>query len=167
MSFSRLSTLHSGCLRLLLSLIGLGLGCGQRASLEAIPASVPDKLVLYSIDGTKPPEQVPATAETFYEFEVLGKVEITNPTARSALMQAVADGMSRDAPKDETVPGCFWPRHAIRVTYGDSFTDYVICFQCQLLNVHRGSATTSAWTGDQHQPLFNSHLQAAGIPIAP
>lgn len=159
-------SLPSGRLGLLLGALLL-LGCGQEANLRVIPASPPDQLVLYSIDGTKFPEQVPATAEKFHEFEVLGKLEIADPNDRDALMKAVADGMSRGARQDDMVPECFWPRHALRATWGGRVTDYVICFQCELLNIHRGGSMTSARTGDQHQDLFNRRLRQAGIPIAP
>ncbi len=123
----------------------------------------PDSMTLYSIAGG--PESVGHKHKgTFRGHGYLGKVEISKPKQRRAIMEAFKGGMKA---KNARMAKCFDPRHAISVSKGDQTVDYVICFECGRVEIY--------WKGDSlpHQPVrtspepkFNRVLKAARVPIS-
>src|SRR5262245_42014235 len=94
-----------GSLILFLAIIGCG-----RGSLNGL--SDPEQLTLFSIDGRDEPQRGEAKAkESFHGYPVLGKIEITDPAQRRALLAALHDAIARN---DGRMAFCFWPRHGIR-----------------------------------------------------
>lgn len=122
-------------------------------------------LTLYSIDGRfDDPKLQPKTAEDFHEVPVLGKVEVTDPAARQELFTALIEGMTHS---DGSMLHCFRPRHGIRTVEDGTTVDYVICFECLQIEIHREGARKSKATTREPQSVFNARLQEAGIPLAP
>src|SRR5688572_10277234 len=82
-------------------------GCGQSRPVTVAPAqSAPDQLTLYAIDGlVNEPESFESDATHFRGYEILGKVEITDPAEQQKIMQAIEDGINES---DGTVAACFW-----------------------------------------------------------
>ena len=70
-----------------------------------------DSLTVYSIDGNDyEPGKEPKSEEKFYDYPVLGKVEVTEPSKRQELIDALKAGIT-DHNKGIK---CFWPRHGSR-----------------------------------------------------
>lgn len=127
---------------------------------------VPDRLTLYSIDGRPEPARgaIPAGAEAFHEFPVLGKSVVEDPKRRKALIDAFNDGI---AGGEGYRSKCFWPRHGIRAETGGVTVDYVICFECLQFVTHRGDQQVTETIDRAPLKPFNEELKRAGIPLAP
>jgi len=139
-----------------------GVPVGQR-----IPRlSRPEKLTLYSIDGTDDSEanrrarQAPGEAD-FAGYPVLGKMEITSQNDRNQLIAALQNAIAYpDGPPNK----CFWPRHAVLAVENGKTFEIVICFQCRQYMLNgRGFPLI----GRRAQPMLNDYLKKAGVPIAP
>jgi len=124
-----------------------------------------NNLTLYSIDGnniTMPRDQ-PIEGDDFHGCPVLGKVDISDPTRRKAIVEALAAGIS-EIPME--VKACFWPHHAIRAEKNGQTIDCLICFYCSNFRIYSGDTITE---GGQitHAPekLLNQYLTEAGVPI--
>src|SRR4051812_32067292 len=82
------------------------------------------------------PRQEPAESRPeFHYYPVLGKVSIGDRAARERLTAALKAGSNSGDPK-----ACFEPRHGIRVRTGERVIDFVICFECNQVQI---------WTNDQ------------------
>jgi hypothetical protein len=148
-----------------LVLAGLLAGC-SRHPLDSLASS--QQFTLYSIDGRDFKEmekgEPPKTDEQFHGYPVLGKVDITDAGQRRELTAALRDGMNRS---DGTMMKCFWPRHAIRFVKDGETQDYVICFQCQQLELRSGSAKVVKAITKEPQAVLDKMLTDAGIKLAP
>ncbi len=154
----RLLFLSAGCMLASLALIGC------RPDPVAAVAT-PGQLMLYSIDGRDyEPGQEPQADEKFHGYPVLGKVEIAESDRRREIFAALQDGMAKS---DGRMANCFWPRHAIRTLENGRTMDYVICFQCDQLELHVGDTKSVKPITRDPQPLFNKCLKEAGVPLAP
>jgi hypothetical protein len=125
-------------------------------------------VTLYSINGGKGAERSKAreTGEVFHGFPVLGKTEIVDAEARGELLKAIEDGIAQ---KGVSKADCWWPRHGLRVTSGGQVTDYLICFQCNQVYIYEGGAERERQRTmpSEVQTVFDKHLRAAGLPLAP
>jgi hypothetical protein len=158
MNVARLLVL--GCCVLVLSVLA---GCGPTT--YTVPENA-DRIEIYSIDGNDydDPEQRPKTEEKFYDYPVLGKVELTDPEARKELL-----ALLRDTPPKFEPTSCYWPRHGVRVIDRGVTMDYEICFQCSRIHWHRGSYSAGrnvGENGESMRAMLNKHLEAAGVPLA-
>jgi hypothetical protein len=137
-------------------------GCG-RGSVAGLDA--PEQLILYSIDGRDfRPGEEPKVEEKFHGYPVLGKVEITDADKRHEIATALKDGLAQS---DGKMAKCFWPRHGIRVVEKGRTIEYVICFECYQLVAHEGDSQSVKPVTRDPQSVFDRHLTAAGIPLAP
>jgi hypothetical protein len=105
-----------------------------------------------------------ASLDKFYNHEILGRATITDRSTRQQLANALRTA-ARDS--DGSVAACFNPRHGIRVTRAGQVTDFVICFECSVVHIHRGGKpvayvplTRSA------EPFFDAALRQARLPLA-
>jgi hypothetical protein len=131
-----------------------------------------DQLILYSIDGPSffknegqlTPEQ--ARGEVLHGYPVLGKVEITDPEQRRAVISAVKDAVRNNTEKPST---CFIPRHAIRAAKSGETVDLVICFQCRNYEGYRNGQRDGGTVGisSSAQELLNKTLTDVGVPLSP
>lgn len=144
---------------------------GFLCSCSRNPMGLPDNpqsTTLYSIDGRDFKEmekgESPKTDEQLHGYPVLGKVEITDAGKRRELIAALRDGMNRS---DGTMMKCFWPRHAIRFVKDGETQDYVICFQCQQLELRSGIAKVVKAITKEPQTVLDKMLTDAGIKLAP
>jgi hypothetical protein len=72
----------------------------------------PERLTLYSIDGTADFElnraaRLAAAKEVFEGYPVLGKLEVANAAQRKEIVSVLQDGIVYH---DRAVASCFWPR---------------------------------------------------------
>lgn len=155
---------------LLLLAVGLPLLVGCRGNpAEQLPDN-PDELTLFSIDGPAAwkqdmqltPEQ--QRGEVLFGYPVLGKVEVTDPGERRAVVTAIKEASRADV----GMGGCFIPRHAVRAVKAGRVIHLVVCFQCYRTEAHRGDWTSRPGRISRDaQPLLNQLLTAAGVPLAP
>jgi hypothetical protein len=142
------------------------LGCGPAFR---VPEN-PERLILYSIDGREcEPRNPPKDDEYFLDFPVQGKVEITDPEARREILAGLK-GIKSNPPF--IIPGCFSPRHGVRVVEKGTATDFAICFQCGNARAKKaGEGPIPGLLDDRSQEAFrtvlNKHLKAADVPLVP
>jgi hypothetical protein len=148
----------------------LAVGCGGEAVNRL--ADEPDQLVLFSIDGPiyfKSEGVLPeaqAKGELLHGYPVLGKVEITDPEKRRAVVSAIKEAV-RDKP--EYGMNCFIPRHAVRSVKGGGTVEMLICFQCRIYEIYRDGKPDRAGSGlisQNAKTLLNTTLTDAGVPLA-
>ena len=127
--------------------------------------SVPDKLILYSLEFHEDYIQkgIPDAEEKFRGIPVLGKVEITDPAKRKEII----DALNISKAEGKLTATCFYPRHGLRVVEGGREIDHLICFECQYLQIHlNGVLKPKAVPISRHaQSVFNKFLDEAQIPI--
>lgn len=149
-------------------LIAVGWYLWDRYPLDDL--STPDELTLYSVDFREVQRQAKdihsPTGEFFHEYPVLGKVEITDPEPRRALIEALQEAYRR-RPWPMNGTACYWPRHGLRAVQNGKTVDYLICFQCGRFEefIDEEKLRHSLMSGDDR--LFNKPLNDAGIPIVP
>lgn len=148
-----------------------GCSTAQSTTSDASAGAASESLTLYSIDGNdrvKPdnPQDTDDTKsrEVFHEFPVLGKLEITDHDQRIQIMKSLQSAMDRS---DGTMAKCFWPRHGIRVVDKVQTVDYVICFECMQLEIHRDGKETRKAVVRDPQDEWNQILAKAGVKLPP
>lgn len=167
--FNRRAALVLVCAILLLLANGCGSGIAELTSGKPnlIPpaadlalASSP-QFELFSLDPAQP--EVDDEAH-FQKWKVLGKTIIVDSTVRERIIAALRAGV----PKYEQPPAaCFFPRHGIRVADQGKTYDFVICFECHAVGVYtEGEATAGFQINSSPQPVLDSELTRAGIPLA-
>jgi hypothetical protein len=158
-----------------LAVFALATGCGGETA-DRLPdfPDQPDQLVLFSIDGptyNKTEGELPehlAKGELFHHQPVLGKIEITDPEKRRAVVSAVKEAART---KPDLALKCFTPRHAIRFIKGGETVEMLICFQCGnyktfLNGTQDRSGTRSISNSEEARTLLNKTLADAGVPLA-
>nr|UXE44403.1 hypothetical protein Hi04_10k_c2220_00037 [uncultured bacterium] len=161
-------------LHLALALVSSAIGCGGAANTQAkakkarpapgVVLPVPDKLTLYSIDGTLEDREAPyhtKPKEVFHGDPVLGKVEITDPAKRAEIIGAFGAALQNDQNWGE----CFWPRHALRAVTDGKTTDYVICYECGRVEISGSSGQSTKPTDRASRAVLNKYLKEAGVPL--
>jgi hypothetical protein len=173
------------------SVLLLVLGCERREqstatwvpptmSMKVVPGlplnvKTPERITLYSLDfryvEDLSEDKAPYGGETFHEYPVLGKVEITEAEQRRSFISALNDAIRR-AP--QLSAACFWPRHGLRAIEDGKTYDYVICFQCDGFLEYVDGAQTRGGRGktpgllhSDSVEMFDSPLVQAGIQIVP
>jgi hypothetical protein len=113
---------------------------------EAIqPLKCAQEVTLYSLEAD---HKVSADVEGFYHFPVLGTVRLKNEEAHDAakaFLAAIRNGGHEAL--------CFKPRHALRVVRNGHTYDYLLCYECQSIEIIK----------DGHQVLET--LEASGSPL--
>lgn len=137
-----------------------GVGCARKTNLLQ---TLPDKLILYSLDGPDDVQFGPTNEKEFHGYRVLGRIEVTDRKRIEEIVAAFNRGI---ADSDGSVASCFYPRHAIRAHYGERLEDYVICFQCLNIAKYNGEKITSIPTADSGKATLNAILREEKIPLA-
>ncbi|MEO0476159.1 MAG: hypothetical protein AAF085_09360 [Planctomycetota bacterium] len=138
------------------------------------------KIILYAIDGPSAEGLFEiesfdvATAdsdsdppELFYNYPILGQVELTGTAAANELSGIVE---KRVASEQGLIAGCFIPRHGLRVIRDGVTSDYVICFQCTNFEWYEGGSGKRIGQqsiSSKYLAVFTKPLADAGIELAP
>jgi len=110
------------------------------------------------------PDHESTSPTKLYDWEELGRVELTDPAEREQLILALNQGI---AESDGTVAGCFNPRHAILWKDGSESLDLVICFECLSMSVYEnGTRGEGHITTSSPQSTFDKLLKQHGITLA-
>jgi hypothetical protein len=118
------------------------------------------QFTLYSLDPSRSPDEKKPASERFHGWPVLGKLEVTDPADRKKLLDALDAGIKAS---DGTVAACFNPRHGIRAVKGGDTIEYVICFECLQVEIHKNGKRESKLTTDDPAEVFNDYLVKAGL----
>jgi len=122
-----------------------------------------DKVTLYSIDGNDySAGRGSRTAEFFGGYPVLGKCEIKGMETRRKLVGALATSIDKGMEAK-----CFWPRHAMRAEKGQTVVDYVICFECDKMEIRANGKITTVLIENKPVKEFNQYLRNERISLAP
>ncbi len=117
-------------------------------------------MVLYSLgDGSPTATQ----REVFHGSPVLGKAVLTGdepPQATRAFREATSAG------EPDSIPRCFEPHHAMRITYAGHRYDYLICYTCGGLLVYNDDKKIAAHGIDGSPAGLNTLLTQHHIAIA-
>jgi hypothetical protein len=127
----------------------------------------PEKLVLYSINGTRDSDAAFERAkavgkETFRNYAVLGKLPVTDAAKRRDLVAVLQDSIVNH---DGAVMTCFFPRHAIIAEEDGRHFEIIICFECQ--NYTMNDDQDGGLISRRAEKPFNDLLKQAGVAIAP
>jgi hypothetical protein len=134
-----------------------------RVAVDALEEA--DRYELLSLDPERQSVQPTSSpSDLFHGWRVLGRVVLTDSATRHRLNDALRGG----AESILSPPAmCFNPRHGIRVTRDGRTTDFLICFECEQVQVRVGDQLVADWLTDSSpQPVFDQVLQQAGVPLA-
>jgi len=101
-------------------------------------------------------------------YRILGRTPITDPSVRHRLPRNFKWG-ARLSFSPLGGYACFDPRHAIRVTHGQTTVDFLICFHCEHVEVYSNNSVQIGKFDICGFPesTFDEILQKAGVPLAP
>jgi hypothetical protein len=119
-----------------------------------------DEFELFSLDP-RPPRK-PAKG-TFHGYKILGSTEVQDTSTRRRLVTALERGIAEN---EGIMMACFNPRHGIHVTRAKEHADFVICFECDQIQIS-GAASGEVLTTGSPQPIFNQVLRDAKVPLRP
>jgi hypothetical protein len=132
---------------------------------ELRPLDNADSFELFSLDPSMRGWPATPGQRIFNGYRVLGSTIVTDSQTRSDISAALKAGIRAS---DGNEAACFEPRHGIRVTQANTVTDYIICFECKVVEVWRDEKRiTSLPTTRSPQPVLDRVLQTAGVPLAP
>ena len=133
----------------------------------AVPAAAtldqPDSFELLSIN----PRPMGYDYLGFHSYAVLGKTIVTEPSVQRRIARSVRWGARLNYVPPPFGLACFSPRHAIRVTHGESTTDFLICFHCRHVWVY--GCYPQNWNFDIcgfPESTLDEILTKAGVPLA-
>lgn len=137
-------------------------GCDP--SSDIIPHKV-DRLILYSLECEFEPDTIDEDAEMLHGYLVLGKIEIDSGALRTELLDAVRT----DIADGSKISNCFDPHHAIRLVYGDTTKDVVMCYKCRgYERTENGKLKTTSFPMEvRSREVLNRVLNSKGIKLSP
>lgn len=95
---------------------------------------------------------------------ILGRTSVTNKETRDALVRAIEESA---VPMDGSVACLIKPRHVVRVRHKGEVYDFIICFQCKIIQLWKGGKFDSEFVFvRKHKDLFNKILTDAGVKLA-
>ena len=128
-----------------------------------------DEFVLFSLNPV--PDFEHKSTNTFQNHIILGHIQIRRPATKASLVSALNKGIEDKGISNgglpAPLPGCFNPRHGIRVRKGDETIEFLICFECAQIQV--SSNKGQSWfftTSKEPSPTFNRILKQNGVPLS-
>jgi hypothetical protein len=151
--------------------IGLALWCFTTYIISEEDSKMPgelrvalEKATQFELLSLNPewPEQVPP--DSFHGYKILGKTTVNDAVVRKKLVTAFKKAVSESG---KGAPGCFNPRHGIRVTYKGQMVDFVICFECIQVKAYIPDEPVKGFLvrGDP-AVTFDDVLREAKLPLA-
>jgi hypothetical protein len=147
----------------IISLLWVGIYYGNRRIVLTGAARVLEEAEQYELYSLLPQEESKRGRPNFQGYPVRGRCSVTDPAIRKRLTDVLRAGS-----RWGSAMSCFEPRHGIRVKKGQQETDFVICFECNLVQICTNGRRSGAFVIDSSaQRVFDDVLQRAGIPMAP
>lgn len=125
----------------------------------------PDEMIIYSLDHlAEPGPKTNQEANVFMGYPVFGTVTIHDAGKRQELYSRLHENINR---RNVEIAACFWPRHGVRLKFGNRVIDYALCFQCSnYRKAENGQSESGSIQGDSVE-LMNKYLTQAGVKLAP
>jgi hypothetical protein len=119
--------------------------------------------VLYSLEPWTDPDDIKAKAKQLDGYAILGKASMS----RSQTLAAVSEIEKAMAAWEEgPVAACFDPRHALRVRSKGHVYDFLVCYECEGIQVFKdGALIASAYVRGSPR-VFNAMLRDANVPVS-
>ena len=122
----------------------------------------PKSIILYSLD---PGNYMPIQGqETFHNYKVLGKMDITGQLAWKAANEFLL--ALRSFSKSTLTADCFNPRHGIRISVNHQTYDYLLCYQCRKMMIFENNHEPIAQNTAGQPDVLNKMLSESNIQIA-
>lgn len=132
-------------------------GCGP--SPRTAP---PDELTLFALHPNEGAPRTTRDSQFLYGFRILGRSVIKEPERRAELLGAIVKAAEESGGERAN---CFGPRHALRVKDAGLIREYVICFECSVMELHAGGQKTEIPITKSASSLFNRFLKEEGLPV--
>jgi len=133
-----------------------------RNVIPATAAAILEQADHFELLSLNPSYQQKAAEGDFHGHRVLGTAAINDDETRKKLVSTFKGAVAEN---QGIVAACFNPRHGIRVTRNEKHEDFVICFECNQVQVFGEVRGEFLITGSA-QPLFDSVLHSSGVPRA-
>lgn len=98
----------------------------------------------------------------FHGHMILGQTEVTDAPLKRRLVESLYRSIAENTGFEAA---CHNPRHAIRAVKGRRIIEMAICFECFNIMVFENGRHRMERTTTSPEPIFNSALRAAKIPI--
>jgi hypothetical protein len=93
------------------------------------------KIILFSLEpgdsGQRDPDTGACLGHCYFGWPVLGQVKIS---PRSKLLGQMSAWVKTPEPNEQAL--CFDPRHGLRIITEESTIDFVVCFECEGIEVY-------------------------------
>ena len=110
----------------------------------------------------RPPNHPHSLSGSFHQFPVLGRSMVEEDEDRKYLLGEFARSI-RGAKVNVYIP-CFNPRHGIIHTRGEQWTEYLICFECERVEVFDSAGNEWGFRVSHHGgEAFAAYLDQFGI----
>jgi hypothetical protein len=126
--------------------------------------SAPESVVLYSLEPytENPDDYKHWKGATFHGYMCLGKVSLRGKAAQTAISE-----FRNAVPKQEQpMADCFDPRHVLSIAYKRHTYDFLLCFQCQQMQVCEDGKELAVVSATGSADVLNGILKKAGIPLS-
>ena len=133
-----------------------------RNVIPATAAAILEQADHFELLSLNPSYQQKAAEGDFHGYRILGTAAINDTETRKKLVSTFKGAVAEN---QGIVAACFNPRHGIRVTRNEKHEDFVICFECNQVQVFGEVRGEFLITGSA-QPLFDSVLHSSGVPRA-
>lgn len=100
----------------------------------------------------------------FQGYRVLGRIAVTRPEDRRQIIQSVRRGISDFHGFDNKC--AIRPRHGLHVVSGTTTYDFLICYECEKIEVVSGERSVFSGRITSDSSILSGFLQAAKIRIA-
>lgn len=150
---------------ILIALIGLGLsGCKRTALPEELSQALREGTEFELISIEPKDNQEIDSPNRIDGNLILGRTAVTDKETRDALVHAIEESA---IPMDGSVACLIKPRHVVRVKHNGEVYDFIICFQCKIMQLWKRGKFDSEFVFDRkHKDLFNKVLTDANVKLA-
>jgi hypothetical protein len=149
-------------------LAAAGIFSSHESRLQSVPAAAwqclrePQEMVLYSIHPEEDPASIPAGAQFFHGYRILGQVSLPTATDRQRVSEAIRLAVLSHFDQ----ASCFDPRHALRVSDGRNSYDLLMSYECGNLEIFVGDELVAETGIGGSSRALDSILRAANVPLA-
>jgi hypothetical protein len=130
-----------------------------RNVIPATAAAILEQADQFELLSLNPDQQQKQAKGDFHGFRVLGTAVISDTETRKKLVSTFKKAVAEN---HGTAAACFNPRHGIRVIRNEKRADFVICFECNQVQVF-GEVQGTFLITSSAQPLFDSVLRSSGV----
>jgi hypothetical protein len=146
-----------------LAALAVTMGACRRHNVVPAPAAEflehADRLEVLSLD---PQLHLQAAEGDFHGYKILGTVVIADSETRKKLISSFEQAVAEN---DGVSAACFNPRHGIRAARNDKHADFVICFECDQVEVF-GDVQAEFPIANSAEKVFDSVVRSNGVQPA-